>query len=157
MGRGIGGISNGCVGERFFLEASTGIADPEDHRPGGANGMHFDDLFGIELRSVFHGVHQNLSKCLDNLLSGVFGQLGAELLCKGKKALGWDEAASGTDGDTSGPSRKAFDVVPRLIVGGGTGGEGSDLMRIEGMGDTAEDPGSQRGDDLVGGAALRKD
>jgi len=145
------------VGERFFLEAGAGVANAKDHGAGGADGVHFDDLFGIELCTVFHGVHEDLAEGLDDLLFRVFGELGAEFFCEREKALGGDEAAVGADGDPTGACREDFDVVARLVVGGGTGGEGRDLLGIEGRGEAAEDAGSEGGDDLVRSAVLRED
>jgi hypothetical protein len=119
------------VADGFLAEAGAGVAHAEDHGACGADGGDFDDLFGIEGGAVFHGVEEDLAEGLQDVVLGVFGELGAELFGEGEKAFGGDEAAVDAEGDPAGARGDDFDVVARLVVGGGAGGEVGDLVGVE--------------------------
>jgi hypothetical protein len=158
VGGGVGvGILRGGVGDGFAAEAGSGVADTEDHGACGADGSDFDDLFGIEGGSVFHGVEEDLAECLHGLLPCVVGELGGELLGEGHETLGGEEAAVDADGDPTGAGGDDLDIVSELAFGCCAGGEAGDLVGVEWRGEEGEDAGAQGGDDFVGGAFVGED
>ena len=101
--------------ERFLAEAGAGVADAEDHRPCGADGGDLDGLVGVEGGAVLHRVEEDLAEGLQEILLGVFGELGAELFREGEEAIGGDDAAVDADGDPAGAGGEDFDVVADLL------------------------------------------
>ena len=150
-------VCDSGVVERFAAEAGAGVAYMEDHGASGLNGGDFDDLFGVEGCAVLHGVEEDLAEGLHELLTGVFGELGAELAGEGEEAFGGDDAAVYADRDPAGPGGEDLQVVAPLVVGCGAAGEVGDLVGIEGRSEAGEDAGAERGDDFDWRALMGED
>src|SRR5580700_1062455 len=140
----------GCMGDGFLAESRARIAYPKGHGSGGADGVHLDDLIGIEPGAVLHRVDEDLAKRQHDLLTCGFGQLRGELSGKRHETVSGGEAAVDSDGDPARACGDDFDVFVRLVAGSCVARDAEDLVRVEGRCETSEDARTKSCDDLVG-------
>src|SRR5580698_9434350 len=100
----------GRVVDGFLAKARARIADPEGHGAGGADGVHLDDLIGIELGAVLHRVDEDLPKRQHDLLTRSLRQLRSKLSGKGHETVSGGKTAVDSDGDPARARGDDFDV-----------------------------------------------
>jgi hypothetical protein len=150
VGRGVvGGVGVDCMGDVFLAESGAWIAYPKGHGAGSTDGVHFDDLIGIELGAVLHCVDEDLAERQHDVLACGLGQLRGKLSGKGHETVGSGEAAVDSEGDPAGACREDFNIFVRLVAGSCVACDAGDLVRVEGRSEASEDARAKSGDDLV--------